>query len=72
MLAHGATRGPQCRDSTACPSDCGPRGRSRAGPLRNEIRRNYTADERTAHLSRLIDARARLLIDEVGVDDGDN
>ena len=39
--------------------------------LRNEIRGNYTPDERTAHLDRLIDVRAQLLMDEVGIDEGD-
>ena len=39
--------------------------------LRKEIRTAYAGDERVQHLDRLIDAQARVLMDEVGIDEGD-
>jgi hypothetical protein len=39
--------------------------------LRKEIRTSYAGDERGQHLDRLIDAQARVLMDEVGIDEGD-
>ena len=39
--------------------------------LRKEIRTSYAGDERVQHLDRLIDAQARVLMDEVGIDEGD-
>jgi hypothetical protein len=39
--------------------------------LRKEIRVNYAGDERVNHLDRLIDERAKLLMDEVGIDEGE-
>jgi hypothetical protein len=39
--------------------------------LRKEIRMSYAGDERAQHLDRLIDAQARVLMDEVGIDEGD-
>jgi len=39
--------------------------------LRKEIRTSYTGDERVKHLDRLIDAQAHVLMDEVGIDEGD-
>ena len=39
--------------------------------LRKEIRQAYTGDDRTRHLDRLIDAKASILMEEVGIDEGD-
>ena len=39
--------------------------------LRKEIRTSYASDARVQHLDRLIDAQARVLMDEVGIDEGD-
>jgi len=39
--------------------------------LRKEIRTSYASDERVKHLDRLIDAQAHVLMDEVGLDEGD-
>ena len=39
--------------------------------LRNEIRQAYTGDDRTRHLDQLIDAKASILMEEVGIDEGD-
>jgi hypothetical protein len=39
--------------------------------LRKEIRQAYTGDDRTRHLDQLIDAKASILMEEVGIDEGD-
>ena len=39
--------------------------------LRKEIRQAYTGDDRTRHLDQLIDAKSSILMEEVGIDEGD-
>jgi hypothetical protein len=39
--------------------------------LRNEIRYAHTGDDRTRHLDQVIDAKASILMEEVGIDEGD-
>ena len=39
--------------------------------LRKEIRHVYSGDDRTRHLDQLIDAKASILMEEVGIDEGD-
>lgn len=40
--------------------------------LRKEIRMAYAGDDRVPQLDRLIDAKANLLMDEIGIDEGDD
>ena len=39
--------------------------------FRKEIRWVYTGDDRTRYLDQLIDAKAIVLMEEVGIDEGD-
>jgi len=39
--------------------------------FRKEIRHVYAGDDRTRHLDQLIDVKAGILMEEVGIDEGD-